>query len=142
MAYKSILIAVDSSIQSKKAFERAVKVAIETKAKLTITHIVDVPTHSDYRTFNIDLLNSAKTTAQELLDKYKEEAIAAGIAEVTVILEAGSPKREIIKTIVPKILPDLIVVGATGTNALERVLIGSVSEYILRHAPIDVLVVR
>ncbi|HHQ0107144.1 TPA: universal stress protein, partial [Listeria monocytogenes] len=37
---------------------------------------------------------------------------------------------------------DLIMCGATGLNAVERLLIGSVSEYIIRHSPCDVLVVR
>ncbi|MFR9373884.1 universal stress protein, partial [Streptococcus pneumoniae] len=37
---------------------------------------------------------------------------------------------------------DLILVGATGLNAFERLLVGSSSEYILRHAKVDLLVVR
>lgn len=37
---------------------------------------------------------------------------------------------------------DLIMVGATGLNAFERLLVGSSSEYILRHAKVDLLVVR
>lgn len=37
---------------------------------------------------------------------------------------------------------DLILCGATGLNAVERFIIGSVSEYIIRYAPCDVLVVR
>ena len=37
---------------------------------------------------------------------------------------------------------DLIMVGATGLNAFERLMVGSSSEYILRHAKVDLLVVR
>ncbi|KAB5915090.1 universal stress protein, partial [Bifidobacterium adolescentis] len=37
---------------------------------------------------------------------------------------------------------DLIMLGATGLNAVERLFIGSVSEYVIRNATCDVLVVR
>lgn len=37
---------------------------------------------------------------------------------------------------------DLIMLGATGLNAVERLFIGSVSEYVIRNASCDVLVVR
>lgn len=142
MVYKSILVAVDSSNQSKKAVERAIRVAIENEANLTISHIVDIPVYSDYKHFDAEILNLAKQTAEEMVKKFKEQALEAGVTDVAVIIEAGSAKREIIRSIIPKIDPDLVVLGATGVNALERVLVGSVSEYIIRHAPVDVLIVR
>lgn len=37
---------------------------------------------------------------------------------------------------------DLIILGATGLNAVERLFIGSVSEYVTRNALCDVLIVR
>ena len=37
---------------------------------------------------------------------------------------------------------DLIVIGATGNGAITRAFVGSVSNYVVRHAPCDVLVVR
>jgi nucleotide-binding universal stress UspA family protein len=37
---------------------------------------------------------------------------------------------------------DLIMLGATGLNAVERLFIGSVSEYVIRNAACDVLIVR
>ena len=46
------------------------------------------------------------------------------------------------KKIVKDTNADLVVVGSTGLNAVERFIIGSVSEAIVRHAPCDVLVVR
>ena len=56
-------------------------------------------------------------------------------------------KWEIQKTLLARTIPDaeevdLILVGATGLNAFERLLVGSSSEYILRHAKVDLLVVR
>ena len=51
-------------------------------------------------------------------------------------------KTKISKKIAPDKHVDLIVCGATGLNAVERILIGSVSQHILRYAKCDVLIVR
>ena len=53
-----------------------------------------------------------------------------------------SLSTKIPKDIAKKYEIDLIMCGATGLNAVERFLIGSVSEHITRHARCDVLVVR
>ena len=58
------------------------------------------------------------------------------------VLEFGNPKSKISKEIAPNNKVDLIMCGATGLNAVERFLIGSVSEHIIRYAKCDVLVVR
>ncbi|OEH85376.1 hypothetical protein BHU72_04615 [Desulfuribacillus stibiiarsenatis] len=142
MPYQNILLCVDSSEESNKAFNRALKVTNENGAKLTLAHVVDIPIYSDYKPYDAEILNVARTSAERLLEEFKAKAVESGITNVQVILESGSAKREIIKTIMPKVDPDLVIVGATGTNALERVLVGSVSEYIIRHSPSDVLVVR
>ena len=57
-------------------------------------------------------------------------------------IEYGSPKIKVPRDIAENFRADLIVCGATGLNAVERFLIGSVSESITRHAKCDVLVVR
>lgn len=142
MAYKTILVAVDSSKESRLAFERAIKLAKENDANLTVAHVVDLPIYSDYKPYDVQIMNLAKETSEELMTTFKALASSEGLPDIETIIETGSAKREIIKNIIPKINPDLVILGATGTNALERVLVGSVSEYIIRHAPCDVLVVR
>lgn len=64
------------------------------------------------------------------------------MANVNIIVEYGSPKTMISKDLANKVEADLIICGATGLNAMERFLIGSVSEYIVRSSTCDVLVVR
>ncbi|MFP9068907.1 universal stress protein, partial [Enterococcus faecalis] len=54
----------------------------------------------------------------------------------------GSPKQIIAREIPEDNQVDLIMLGATGLNAVERLFIGSVSEYVIRNAACDVLVVR
>ena len=79
---------------------------------------------------------------EELLNEYKEIAEKEGVQNVETILEYGSPKVEIPREIAPKNEVDLIVCGATGLTAVERLFIGSVSEHITRYAKCDVLIVR
>ena len=64
------------------------------------------------------------------------------VQDVSYTIEYGSPKALIAKQIPEDKKGDLIMVGATGLNAVERIFIGSVSEYVIRQAPCDVLVVR
>ena len=65
-----------------------------------------------------------------------------GVEHVEKIIDYGSPKSIIPKKAVEKIGADLIACGSTGLNAVERFIIGSVSEAIVRNAKCDVLVVR
>ncbi|MFV8213473.1 universal stress protein, partial [Streptococcus pluranimalium] len=62
--------------------------------------------------------------------------------KVTQIVEFGNPKSLLAIDIPDREGADLIMLGATGLNAFERLLVGSSSEYILRNAKIDILVVR
>ncbi len=64
------------------------------------------------------------------------------LKKIETVLEFGNPKSKISKEIAPNHKVDLIMCGATGLNAVERFLIGSVSEHIIRYAKCDVLVVR
>ena len=64
------------------------------------------------------------------------------MTDVHIVIEMGNPKTLLARTIPDAEEVDLILVGATGLNAFERLLVGSSSEYILRHAKVDLLVVR
>ena len=75
------------------------------------------------------------------MERYKKEADEAGIKDVDYYIQNGSPK-ELITTIANDNKVDLVICGATGLNAIERFLIGSVSEYVTRHVKCDVLLVR
>ena len=65
-----------------------------------------------------------------------------GVTNVETRLEFGSPKAIIPKRLASELGVDLIMCGTSGLNAVERFIVGSVSEAIVRHAPCDVLVVR
>lgn len=121
ISYKNILIAVDGSHEAEWAFNKAVGVAKRNDAQFT---------------------EKSKHFSEELLKGYKEVATNAGVKNVDTRLEFGSPKAIIPKKLAHDVGADLIMSGTSGLNAVERFIVGSVSEAIVRHAPCDVLVVR
>lgn len=140
--YTNILVAVDGSDEARIGLDKAIKIAKKDGAKLHIMHVIDTRTFAAVEHYDRMIFSEAEKYAEELLEKYKEIATEAGIENIALIIDYGSPKIKIAKDAVKKYGIDLIIVGATGLNAVERFLIGSVSEYITRQARCDVLIVR
>lgn len=142
LEYKNIIVAVDGSEASEKAFKKSVEIAKRNNAKLILTHVIDSRTFATAEAYDRTLAIRADDYATELLDLYIDKARTAGVNELEKCIEYGSPKVIIAKEIAKKYNSDLIICGATGINAIERFLIGSVSESITRYATCDVLVIR
>ena len=142
LIYNQIIVAVDGSKESEWAFKKAVEIAKRNDANLNLVNIIDTRSYSAVEAYDRSIAERAQSFAVELLEGYKEQAAAAGLTHVNVIVEYGSPKTMIPREIPKKIEADLIICGATGLNPVERFLIGSVSENIVRAAKCDVLVVR
>ncbi|AVQ32926.1 universal stress protein [Staphylococcus muscae] len=143
LMYKNILIAVDGSHEAEWAFNKAVAVAKRNNAKLTIINVIDSRTYTSFEVYDSHFTEKSRTFAEKLLDGYKKVAIDEGVVDVETRLEFGSPKSLIPKMASEEQLDvDLIMCGTSGLNAVERFIVGSVSEAIVRHATCDVLVVR
>ncbi|WP_316570960.1 universal stress protein [Neobacillus sp. YIM B06451] len=140
--YQKILAAVDGSKEAELAFRKAISIATRNQSSLLLVHVIDTRTFAIVEAYDQAIADRADQYALELLEKYKQQALDSGLADVAYIVEFGSPKLLIPKEIAKKHNIDLIICGATGLSAVERFLIGSVSEHITRDAPCDVLVVR
>ncbi|MFC3040124.1 universal stress protein [Virgibacillus xinjiangensis] len=142
MEYKNIVVALDGSQASEKAFQKSVDIAKRNHARLILAHVVDSRTFATAEAYDRSLAERSENYAKELLADYADKAQAAGVSDIKQSIEYGSPKVKIAKDIAKDYHSDLIICGATGMNAMERFLIGSVSESITRYATCDVLVVR
>lgn len=140
--YKNILVAVDGSEEAEWALKKAIYLAKISNATLVLAHIVDTRNFPTIESYDMTIRDRSETFANDLLEKYKIEAIASGITNVITEVGYGSPKIQIPRDLAKKHTIDLIVCGATGLNAVERFLIGSVSEGIVRHSSCDVIIVR
>ncbi len=140
--YQNIMVAIDGSKEADLAFVKGVHSALRNDAKLTIAHVIDTRALQSVSTFDAEVYEELQVDAESLMKEYEKRAKDAGVADVHIVIEMGNPKTLLARTIPDAEEVDLILVGATGLNAFERLLVGSSSEYILRHAKVDLLVVR
>ena len=141
--YKSIVVAVDGSKEAEYAFRKSIDVAKRNEgATINLVNVIDTRSFAAIEAYDRSIAERAQQHSEELLNGYKKQAEEAGVENVNLIIEYGSPKNIITKDLSNIVEADLIICGATGLNAVERFLIGSVSESIVRTAKCDVLVIR
>lgn len=140
--YKKIMVAVDGSKEAELAFKKAVNVARRNDSELLLAHVIDTRAFQTISSLDGLMMEQASEMAKQTLADYQKMANDSGVSKVKAIIEYGSPKSVIAKELPDTEKVDLIMLGATGLNAVERLFIGSVSEYVIRHSVCDVLVVR
>ena len=145
--YTRVMVAVDGSKTSEIAFKKAVDIVARNQGKLYIAHIVDTRTLQVFPQYErplngSDFLNQQSNAAKQTLDKYKEWAEQRNVIDIEIIIKNGSPRTELADVLPEEYEIDLLILGATGLNAIERAFVGSVSQYVVRNASSDVLIVR
>lgn len=140
--YKNILVAVDGSTTGKLAFHRAINICQQNHAALHIAHIIDTQSFPTMEAYTPNFAEQAEQQGKELLQEYIEIAKANELPSIKTIIQFGSPKHLLPTELVEEHHIDLLVCGSSGLNLAERLVLGSVSENIVRHASCDVLVVR
>ena len=140
--YQHIQVAVDGSKEADVAFSKAVEVAKRNGATLEILHVVDTRAFQDVSSFDSAMVEQVSEEAKTKIEEYYNRAKDAGVKDVHYSIEFGSPKNIIAHEFPEEHNIDLIILGATGLNAVERLLIGSITEYVTRTAACDVLVIR
>ena len=136
--YLKIAVAIDFSEQSFKALDRANQLAKEHNAILQLVNVIDTKSFGAVSAYDLKYAEELKKENILKMEKLEKEALQTGVKEVESIVETGSPKG--ILTQLPQV--DLIVCGATGLNRMEKMMLGSVAEKVVRHALCDVLIVR
>lgn len=142
--YKRILVGIDGSDQAQAAFKQAVEVARRNKGKVYIAIVIDQQVYNlmGYSSFNQELVEKETDEARSLLKDCVSYAQKEGGVAAEGIISFGSAKVALARQLPEKYEIDLIMVGQSGLNAVERFVMGSVSSYIIRQAPCDVLIVR
>ncbi len=142
--YKNILVPVDGSYEAELAFKKAINVAKRNgeDSSIHLIHVVDTRAFQNISSFDTAMVEEVTDTAKETIKGYIKDAKEQGIKNIDYSIEYGAPKVVIAKDLPAEKKIDLIMIGATGLNAVERILVGSVTEYVTRNAKCDVLVVR
>ena len=141
MMYQHILVPLDGSDNSKQALAEAIALAKTFGSSVTLLTVINEG--SFYITAGnvpYNYSDELKRRAEEIEAEGKRVAEAAGINVNTVVLK-GIPKN-IIATFSDDADIDLIVIGKSGADALDRLLIGSTTAYVVRNTKVRVLVVN
>ncbi len=145
---KKMLVAYDGSDASKKAIDMCLKCSDDDDEVVLLTVIPAELSESSFTKMllpTIDLSSvvksgSFKDKAMESLSKIVKE-IESGVKKVDIVVESGDPADEILMT-AKKNQADIIIVGYKGYGKEGRFLLGSVTDKVVRHASISVIVVR
>ncbi|MDI9396152.1 MAG: universal stress protein [Euryarchaeota archaeon] len=140
--YRNIVIATDGSENSLKAISCGIEIAKLSGATIHAIHVVDTPPAiSKVWTAGKDMIYEMMISdGKKIMHKVKKIIKDSGV-EVREILLYGHPGEEIIKFAENNNM-DLIVIGTLGKTGLERFLMGSVAEKVLRYSKVPVMVVR
>lgn len=140
--WKSICTPTDFSDASRPAFELATQLATHFQAGLVLLYADDLmPLTFLSQPVPQEVLDSIDAESHELLSRLKQEAEQSGVSGVQTVMVRG-PAADRIPRAATELRSDLIVMGTHGRSAVRRMLIGSVAERVLRHAPCPVLTVR
>ena len=130
----------DGSDYSFYAAEHAAYLAKATGAKLYALNVINAPLAFHAGIHYAESKAEMETVGKDAVRKVKALCDENGV-ECEEMIVQGEPK-DVIVEVACTVKADCIVIGSLGMSALERVLIGSVSDSVLRNAPCPVLMVR
>ena len=138
---RHMLVASDFSPASEPALEPARELAVRHGATLTVSHVYDSspimlgehPAFTDAAALDAELRDKLQALMQDKLDGVAGGKMALLSAPNPVVGLSDYAREE---------NADLIVVATHGRSGIARVVMGSVAERIVRHAPCSVLIVR
>ena len=121
---KRILVPVDGSETSDRAIDEAIKIAEVYNSDIHILYVANINQLAINACLSDAILEAVTKAGNEILEK------AAGSPSVTITDFADEIKA------------DLVVIGSRGLGLVKGVLLGSVSQYVVEHAPCPALVVK
>lgn len=144
--YQRILVPIDGSATSERALQEAIRLA-EGQSRLRLVYVLEevFPLDTEGYAF-IDyssLQEAVRLTGERALAQAAEKVRQSGTAVETMLLEMKGERIASVITGESRQWPaDLIVIGTHGRSGLNRLLMGSVAEGVVRSASVPVLLVR
>jgi len=141
---KKILVAVDGSDHAKKALYKAKEIGEQYNSDIIILYVISSIRHCHpyvldkaiEAEINKMALNQAKIILEDAAKVYEDYP-----AKATTFMKCGDPAKEILDKAKNEKC-DLIVMGSRGLNTISRAMLGSISNKVVNHSDISVLVVK
>ena len=154
MQFKKILIATDGSEHVKKAVTYAIELAMLYGAKLHAVYVMDIKAdcarelYTDRSSGGLKRILRKESHCAEIYrkegeaaTKYIEEIAKNEGLDIKKWIVQGHPAEEILKLAQDQYI-DLIVMGTLGRGGIEKFLLGSVADKVIRNSRVPVLTVR
>jgi len=144
--YQRILVPLDGSAPSERGFAEALSLARAFDASLVLLHVIEsYPMMIEMASATTweQVGSGLRDEGQRVLDQAHEAAQSAGVASETHLEEVSAAR--VCDVIVEQARAhrcDLIVMGTHGRRGVERAVVGSDAERVIRQAPCAVLLVR
>jgi nucleotide-binding universal stress UspA family protein len=132
-----VLVAIDGSEYSRKAFQYACSFARNYQIPLVILNVVE-----EYVDVGYSISKQLERTSKEILHKYEARAKSLGLKSVKTIQARGYPADEILK-VADKENIGTIIIGSRGNyDSSENFLLGSTSYKIAHYSKRTVIIVK
>ena len=143
--FKHILVPIDGSPTSQLAVDKAISLAKAFGSKVTAIFVIDpypfTGVGTDFAYGQEEYLSAASAEANAAIKSAKAVFKAAEVEVDTAVVESNNTWRGIVQKAEAS-QADLIVIGSHGRSGLEKLVLGSVTQAVLSHTELPVLVVR
>ncbi len=143
--YQKILVPIDGSETATVGLNEAIRLAKNQGGQIRLVHVVNelvvvLPeAYTDYGR----VVDSLRSSGEAILANGVSMVRSAGVEGGTTLVEAmGNAAGEQIIRHAKEWGADLIVCGTHGRRGIRRIVLGSDAEYIVRHTPVPILLVR
>jgi universal stress protein A len=142
VSFQRILVATDFAESAERALACAMDLARVHGAELVLLHVyMDLPAYPEVTAGQVEAIyEEQRRWVGDALERHARSARAAGLL-ARALVRSGAPAAMIAETAADE-SADLIVVGTNGRSGLDRLIVGSVAERVVRIAPCPVLVVK
>lgn len=141
--FRRIVVPVDGSDASNRALVAALQLARDVGGRILLVHDVSDLLYLSPYTDTQPLMQAAHERGEQVLNAALAICESAGVrAETRLVEGTGGRLGEVVSDAAAAWNADLIVLGSHGRRGLQRLLLGSGAEQILRLAPVAALVIR
>lgn len=138
--YDEILVPTDGSRAADRAVEHAIDLAKQYDARLHALYVVDANAYSTLEAGTDVVISALEEEGEEAVSDVADRAEEEGIETATEVI-TGTVHRSIIEYADDNDV-DLIVMGTHGRRGIDRYLLGSVTEKVVRTADMPVMTIR
>lgn len=143
--FSKVLIAIDGSIESMAAADKAIRIAKNDNAELVVFNAIQLPVVGYYTPGVLDsVLDKGTTEADNWfkdIEKRVQQQTDGAKVKKEIVRSFGSPSSEIVGY-AEKENVDLIVMGTRGRGKMKKMLLGSTASGVVMNASCTVMVVR